>query len=93
MDEYITRNNAISAICFGCNQQFSNDPCEPSECTIRQSILALPTADVVEVVRCENCKFYCFNRGATYCTHKAGLVSTWQSNYCGYGERKGKNDE
>lgn len=47
MDEYITRNNAISAVCFGCNQQFSNEPCEPSECSIRQSIMALPTADVV----------------------------------------------
>ena len=47
IDEYITRNNAISAVCFGCNQQFSNEPCEPSECTIRQSIMALPTADVV----------------------------------------------
>ena len=46
MDEYITRNNAISAACFGCNQQFSDKPCEPSECTIRQSIMALPTADV-----------------------------------------------
>lgn len=46
MDKYITRNNAISAVCFGCNQQFSNEPCEPSECTIRQSIMALPTADV-----------------------------------------------
>ena len=46
MDEYITRNNAISAVCFGCNQQFSNEPCEPSECTIRQSIMALPTAEV-----------------------------------------------
>lgn len=47
MDEYITRNNAISAVCFGCNQQFSDEPCEPSDCTIRQSIMALPTADVV----------------------------------------------
>ena len=46
MDEYITRNNAISAACFGCNQQFSDEPCEPSECTIRQSIMVLPTADV-----------------------------------------------
>lgn len=46
MDEYITRNNAISAVCFGCNQEFSDEPCEPSECSIRQSIMALPTADV-----------------------------------------------
>ena len=48
-DEYITRNNAISAVCFGCNKQFSNEPCEPSECTIRQSIMALPLANVVEI--------------------------------------------
>ena len=47
MDEYITRNNVISAVCFGCNQEFSDEPCEPSECAIRQSIMALPTADVV----------------------------------------------
>lgn len=47
MDEYITRNNAISAVCLGCNQQFSDEPCEPSDCTIRRSIMALPTADVV----------------------------------------------
>lgn len=46
MDEYITRNNAISAVCLGCNQQFSDEPCEPSDCTIRRSIMALPTADV-----------------------------------------------
>ena len=47
MDEYITRNNVILAVCFGCNQEFSDEPCEPSECAIRQSIMALPTADVV----------------------------------------------
>ena len=47
MDEYITRNNAISAVCFGCNQEFSDEPCEPDACAIRQSIMALPTADVV----------------------------------------------
>lgn len=47
MEEYITRNNAISAVCFGCNQEFSDEPCEPDACAIRQSIEALPTADVV----------------------------------------------
>ena len=47
MDEYITRNNAISAVCFGCNQEFSDEPCEPDACAIRKSIMTLPTADVV----------------------------------------------
>ena len=49
MIEYITRNNAISAVCFGCNQEFSDEPCEPDACAIRQSIMALPISDVVEV--------------------------------------------
>ena len=57
MAEYITRNNAISAACFGCNQEFSDEPCEPDTCAIRQAIMALPTADVVEVVRCKDCVY------------------------------------
>ena len=47
MDEYIKRNNVISAVCFGCNQEFSDAPCEPDACAIRQSIMTLHTADVV----------------------------------------------
>ena len=47
MDEYIKREDAISALCFGCNQEFSDEPCEPNECALRQAIKAVPTADVV----------------------------------------------
>ena len=46
MGEYITKNNALSAICFGCNIEFSDEPCEPCSCKIRESIMALPAADV-----------------------------------------------
>lgn len=49
MNEYITRNNAISVVCFGCNQQFSDKPCEPNDCVIRKSIMALTTADVAPI--------------------------------------------
>ena len=103
MDEYITRNNAISAVCFGCNQQFSDEPCEPSECSIRQSIMALPTADVAEVVRCKDCKFWTpmddgiswQNKGRTdgecqflWQLHHAERHLTEKDHFCGYGERK-----
>ena len=47
MDEYIKRKDAISAICFGCNQEFSDEPCEPKECYISRAISNTPTADVV----------------------------------------------
>lgn len=48
-----------------------------------------PTANVVEVVRCKDCKYwttkndgYCSNMGALV------LVGDKNSNFCGYGERK-----
>jgi len=56
MDEYITRNNVISAVCFGCNQEFSDEPCEPDACAIRQSIKAIPTDDVVPKSEAEEYK-------------------------------------
>lgn len=49
MSRYIDADKVISAVCFGCNQQFSNEPCEPPDCSIRQAINSIPTADVVEV--------------------------------------------
>lgn len=96
MDEYITRNNAISAVCFGCNQQFSDEPCEPSECSIRQSIMALPTADVVEVVRCKDCK-HCDVIYPLKCAGAEAItvyfcgfnnVPRKADDFCSYGERK-----
>lgn len=36
---------------MGCNDDFSNEPCEPSDCDITRKIMELPSADVVEVVR------------------------------------------
>ena len=92
MAEYITRNNAISAVCFGCNQQFSDKPCEPYECTIRQSIMALPTADVVEVVRCKDCKHltkeYIGDSLEFICKSAKGMVDPAPDFYCSYGKRK-----
>ena len=49
MAEYIERKKVIEAVCFGCNEQFFDAPCEPSECSIRQAIMSIPAADVVEV--------------------------------------------
>ena len=46
---YIDEDKVIHAVCFGCNQEFSDKPCEPSMCSIRQAIKSIPTADVVEV--------------------------------------------
>lgn len=47
MDEYIKRKDAVSAICFGCNLEFSDRHCEPPDCEIRHAIEAVNAADVV----------------------------------------------
>ena len=58
MAEYIERMSAIATACKGCNKEFSNEPCEPSECYIQQGLFTIPATDVVEVVRCKDCKHY-----------------------------------
>lgn len=46
MDEYIKRDDAIKALCAGCNDRFSDEPCEPSDCEMRNAINSIRTADV-----------------------------------------------
>lgn len=47
----------------------------------------LPTADVVEVVRCKDCQYW---TGKDYdgCCIKNGLATRFAKEYCSYGERK-----
>ena len=53
-----------------------------------QHIKTLPAADVVEVVRCKDCRFYDAN------THMCGLygINHWEGFYCHDGGRRDKND-
>lgn len=49
------------------------------------AVNAQPAADVVEVLRCGECKFYT----GTYCHHKMQYgLSVTESDYCSKGERK-----
>jgi hypothetical protein len=45
-----------------------------------------PTIDAVEVVRCENCKYFVTNYAVPHCGRT--LIGMKKSNYCSYGERK-----
>ena len=60
---------------------------------VRQNIKDMPTADVVEVVRCKDCKWnsklfkdVMFSR----CLHPRSMTMIEQqdNHFCGYGERK-----
>lgn len=52
---------------------------------VSKMVELLPPADVVEVVRCKDCKFFC--RGnRCYCEEFGGIVT--EDDFCSRGERK-----
>lgn len=79
MAEYIERKEAIAVACKGCNKEFPNEPCEPSECYIQQGLFNIAAADVVEVVRCKDCKAQSECKFAQY---------QGNDGFCSYGERR-----
>lgn len=53
---------------------------------IQMDMLKLPAADVVEVVRCKDCKY---NVGAKKCLHPDSFFAVPKDDdFCSYGERK-----
>jgi hypothetical protein len=53
-------------------------------------IRTMPTADVVEVVRCKDCKWWKRMNGdkRLQCFHGHGLIRTTENDYCSRGERR-----
>ena len=50
--------------------------------------VAQTTADVVEVVRCKDCRWWDNEDNAERCTHKYGGMWAKSDGYCSYGERR-----
>ena len=51
---------------------------------VRQAIAQAPTADVVEVVRCKDCKYFKQHK----CIKTNGMVSLNADNFCSCGESR-----
>lgn len=51
---------------------------------------AMPTADVVEVVRCKDCKYYEIHKPTITlnCEREGKLVPMMPDDFCSYGERR-----
>jgi hypothetical protein len=91
MAEYIKRSAVF--------EQFDNadaDVCETDDFggvdygfgmkNIKELINAIPAADVVEVVRCKDCKY---NRGSKKCLNPDSFFAVPKDDdFCSYGERK-----
>ncbi len=79
-DDYIKREDAINVFCWGEDLYV--------RCGIAtQNIKDIPSADVVEVVRCKDCKHYKDNHR---CYSKYSNMNDYRSpdDYCSYGERR-----
>lgn len=75
--------------------QFERDCVFDKKCEDMQDVIYklrdYPSADVVEIVRCRDCKYFCKVHKKTKwgaCDNDAGLVVTFPYSFCSYGERK-----
>lgn len=92
MKEYISKDRAKQFVCGHCNEVCSEEPCESSDCDWMAFIDKEPAADVVEVVRCKDCKHSYRIDGAKEeydCAKISAFAKFFPGgHFCGYGERK-----
>ena len=87
-DEYIRREDAVMQLSH--NKRRGDDEWELAVESDMDIIKALPPADVVQVVRCKDCKFYTSMRADI----KTGICDLnvhhmGDDGFCSHGERKG----
>jgi hypothetical protein len=90
MAEYIEREKMLEDLrlqfCKGCNN-YSEIRCK--SCSVDDVIGFIedePTADVVPVVRCKDCRHFLLGRLVCIYPHRYGKCSI--NDYCSYGERR-----
>lgn len=55
-----------------------------------EAVKKMPSADVVKVVRCRDCKFGCYDIGdrGMYCGRKNVRLDTYEDDFCSFAERR-----
>ena len=75
-----------------CNKCACNKVCNHDLFGFENCGNFISAADVVEVVRCKNCKHFCPYEGEEHkgdCAELVGLEScVYEDDFCSYGERK-----
>ena len=94
MKEYITKNRARQFVCGHCNEVYSEEPCEPSDCDWMAFIDKEPAADVVPVVRCKDCRLRGREECAMFYCCECGEQHTWETDndFCSWGERRDRDN-
>lgn len=91
MTDYISRQTAMDAAEQIIDRDTSGENAVVNAMIAwNEYIKGLPSADVVEVVRCKDCKYWEETlNGKGYCKDIIGFGRWWKGNdYCSYGERE-----
>lgn len=76
--------------CCRCDEKANCNICELTY--YRNGYIKSPTADVVEVVRCKDCKYFTEEMIADdleyICNFFGGMITISPDYYCSYGERR-----
>lgn len=95
-DEYISREAMLEHLDL-CKQSEDATTLTAAVITALQCFVqSQPTADVVPVVRCKDCKYGDYDSkpdGAMVCLRTNDGFWRKETDFCSYGERKEKSDE
>ena len=80
----IDANELKKKMCFKCNDEYSDEPCDPGDCVFCNAINDAQTIDAVSVVRCRDCKYH----NNPPCPMRLSFNWTEDNDFCSYGERK-----
>lgn len=86
MAEYYSKEALLDALAQG--HAARSEEAEVAILDAWERIKKLPAADVVEVVRCKDCKYYLLGHLQCVYAHHNGVINF--DGYCSYGERREK---
>lgn len=86
---YITKESALS--CFHDWIDRYGHEHTADEMVEYQRIEELPAADVVEVVRCKDCRYFYDGYDEKCCINHRGVVATDENGFCHHAERRADN--
>ena len=84
----IDANELKKKMCFKCNDEYSDEPCEPGDCVFCNAINDAQTIDAVSVVRCRECKHHKDTSVKEHAHCSLTGYTVEYDDFCSCGERK-----
>ena len=86
MADFISRETAIETL-----SEFYHHKSEIQHIALREALNRVPSADVVEVVRCKDCRYFHNGYDEKCCINHKGVVATDENGFCHHAERRADN--